>query len=353
LTWDLVRKVRELGNCIIINHYGPTETTIGALTFEVQEDDPDAGFASTVPIGRPIANGEAYILDRRLRPVPIGVAGEIYLGGAGLSQGYINQPEQSSLRFVSHPFSPGKRLYRTGDRGRMLPGGNIEFLGRGDNQVKIRGFRVEMGEIEVVISRHPSVRQAVVVAREARPGELILSAYVVLLEPTSPDTLQEYLREQLPEYMIPAELTFLETIPLLPNGKIDRQALLARVEAPPVRPRTLPRNPVEQRVWEIWSEVLKREDISVNDSFFGLGGHSLLATMVIARIRTSFDVQLPLRTIYQAPTIAGLAELVQQHLVEAQSDADLERALTELEQLSDAEVREMLEESERKGVAGV
>jgi amino acid adenylation domain-containing protein len=346
LSWDLVWKLHERGTCQVINHYGPTEVTIGVLTYDVAAGDQVASQSRTVPIGRPIANGEAYVLDRGQRPVPRGVPGEIYLGGAGLSRGYINQPGETALRFVRHPFRPAELLYRSGDRGRVLAGGAIEFLGRSDNQVKIRGFRIELGEIETVLLKHPLVRQAAVIARETQPGEKSLSAFLVLSEAVRAGGLEEYLRDRLPDYMIPARCHVLEKMPLLPNGKIDRQTLAEREQPGPERTFVAPRNAVEQGLAEIFAEVLKRKEIGIYDSFFELGGHSLVATMALSRLCAVFDVHLPLRTIFEAPTIAEMAEIIERIRGENESGEERARMLAELEQLSDEEVRKLLGEME-------
>jgi amino acid adenylation domain-containing protein len=345
-TWDMVRRVRKAGNCKIVNHYAPTEVTIGCLMYDVDENDPNAQYAATVPMGRPISNVDVYILDQHRRPVPLGVPGEIYIGGDGLSNGYVNQPAQTAERFVSHPFCPGKLVYRSGDRGRYLLDGNIESLGRADNQVKIRGFRVELAEIEAALSRHPSVRQAVVIAPEVQPGDRCLSAFVLTSGPDGSEDLRAYLRERLPDYMIPGEVRILDTLPLLPNGKTDRVALAALAQTRPEGAYAAPRNHVEKVIAKIWSEVLDRKEIGVHDNFFELGGHSLIATTVISRLRTAFDIELPLRTIFEHSTVAELAGFVQKAQQEAATAEEIARALAEVEELSEEEVRKLLNETE-------
>jgi amino acid adenylation domain-containing protein len=293
----------------VFDLYGPSEDTTYS-TFALRH--------STGPatIGRPIANTQVYILDHHLQPVSIGVAGELFIGGEGLARGYRNRPEATAEKFLPNPFSnePGHRLYRTGDSARYLPDGNIEFLGRIDNQVKIRGFRIELGEIETVLEQHSGVGQAVVLAWGDTSSDKQLVAYVVPSQALSPSTtkLRDFLTTKLPLYMVPSAFVFLEAIPLTPNGKIDRRALPAPDR---VRPETVTfvpaRNPIEEVVAGIWTEVLNLERIGVHDNFFELGGHSLLATRVISRLRRAFQRDFPLRLLFDAPTIASLAELIE------------------------------------------
>ena len=266
------------------------------------------------PIGQPINNTELYILNPHLQPVPVGVAGELLIGGVSLARGYLNRPDLTAERFVPNPFSekPGERLYRTGDLVRYLPDGNIEFLGRIDHQVKVRGFRIELGEIEATLVEHSSVRDAAVLAREDVPGDVRLAAYVV----AKPDTpinsgdLRSYLRERLPDYMVPSHFIMLDTMPLTPSNKVDRQALPAPDQSRPdlQSEYIAPRNEVEQKLAEICAALLNLKKVGVFDSFFDLGGHSLLATQFISRLRTTFEVELPLRSLFEKPTIAELAE---------------------------------------------
>jgi amino acid adenylation domain-containing protein len=346
LSWDLVERVARAGTCQIINHYGPTEATVGALTFGPIGGVVGRMSSATVPVGRPIANTRVYILDARMQPVPVGVAGELWIGGDGLAQGYLNQPEQTAERFIADPFRPeaGAQIYRTGDLARYLPDGNVEFLSRVDHQVKIRGFRVELAEIEAVLHRHPAVRQAIVTAIEERPGDQALAAYVVpsgTREP-APSELRAALAEYLPDYMIPSTFVFLDALPLTPNGKVDRTALPKPEEQRETGGFVAPRNPVEEALAGIWRETLGIERVGVTDDFFELGGHSLLATQLIMRIRSAFRVQLPLRAIFDAPTVGGLAEAVVE--VERMMDegAEVDQLLDELEDLSDDEVQRLL-----------
>jgi acyl-CoA synthetase (AMP-forming)/AMP-acid ligase II/acyl carrier protein len=297
------------------NLYGPTETTIWSAIFPVDKCQ------GLTPIGRPIANTQIYLLDSYLKPVPIGVAGELYIGGDGLARGYLNRPDLTAEKFIPNPFSdePGARLYRSGDLGRYLPEGNIEFLGRVDHQVKVRGFRIELGEIESVLGRHSGVREAVVVAREddeekLKPADKRLVAYVVFRQehPLTAHELRSFLKQKLPEYMVPSAFVFLERLPLTPNGKVDRRALPApdgsrpELESGYVAPQT----PVEEALTKIWEEVLKLERVGIHDNFFDLGGHSLVATQVMSRVRAALRVELPLRTLFERPTIAELSSVI-------------------------------------------
>jgi amino acid adenylation domain-containing protein len=345
--WDLIRKVRAAGRCAVINHYGPTETTVGSLTYRVPQDEKDFPATAAVPIGRPIANTQVYVLDSRRRPVPQGVPGELVIGGAGVAQGYLNQPEQSAAHFVPHPFAPeGERVYRTGDRVRMLADGAIEFLGRVDRQVKIHGFRVEPGEVEAVLQRHPAVRQAVVVGRTDKSDAAQLAAYLVPAagETLSVEALRNFLAERLPDYMVPAAFTPLDQLPLNANGKVDVAALPdpEQVRMAGARPFVAPRNPTEEKLAAIWKEVLGVEQVGVDDDFFALGGHSLLATQVISRVQAALGVLVPVRVLFEAPTVARLAEAVTQQTQPQPETQDVDALLAELENLSEEEVQRLL-----------
>lgn len=315
LSPDLVGRVRQLGaECQIINHYGPTETTVGSLTFTVPKELHDWETA-TVPIGRPIANTEVYILDDNLQPAPIGTPGELYIGGAGLARGYLNRPELTQERFVSDPFSgqPGARLYKTGDLARYLLDGNVEFIGRADDQLKIRGFRVELGEVQTLLAGHFAVRQTVVLARGDNDGDKHLVAYIVPTSPTSPSTdqLRDFLRDRLPDYMIPQSFVMLGKMPLTSNGKVDRNALpLPDDERLRADRFVAPRNELEEKLAVLWSEILRIPSVGVHDDFFALGGHSLAATRVISRVQKDFAVEVPLRAMFQGPTIAQLSDAI-------------------------------------------
>lgn len=345
VTWDLVQCVRDLGSCGVINHYGPTETTVGSLTYDVPTGGP-AVDSATVPIGRPIGNTQVYLLDSQQQPIPVGVAGELCIGGAGVTAGYLNQPEQTAERFIRDPFSSqaDARLYRTGDLARHLPDGNVEFLGRVDFQVKIRGFRVEPAEIESVLCRHSAVRQAVVVTRPDAAGERSLVAYIVpmTVRGLAVDELRGHLLQQLPDYMVPSAFVALDSLPLNANGKVDRRALPDPDDARLASTKTFtaPRNAMEAMLASIWAEVLGVEQVGVEDDFFELGGHSLLATQVVSRARTAFEVELPLRSLFESPTVAGLAAVIQQ--LRGGADDDLDRMMAELEDLPEEEVQRLL-----------
>lgn len=256
------------------------------------------------------------MLDEHLQPQPVGVKGELYIGGAGVARGYLNQPQLTTEKFIQNPFSnkPDSRLYKTGDLARYLPDGNIEFLGRSDDQVKIRGYRIELGEIEAVLSQHQSVRQAVVLVREDQPGDRRLVAYVVPHPAQTPSAseLRHFLKERLPEYMIPA-VVVLKTLPLTANGKVNRRLLPAPDQTRPELAATFvaPCTPLEEAIAEIWTNLLNLEQIGIYDNFFDLGGHSLLLTQLLAKVRDAFQVELPLRSLFAVPTIAGLAASIE------------------------------------------
>ena len=345
-TWELLEKIRKNGTCKVMNHYGPTET-MGCCTFVVDGHDFGDWKPGSIPLGRPMSNQKLYIVDRHLRPVPVGVPGELCMSGAGLTQGYFNQPQQTAEKFVPNPFSsePGARLYRTGDQARFLPDGNIEFLGRIDHQVKIRGFRVEPEEVEAVFKDHPEVKQALVVPEDSPEGEKLLAAYVIPAKGLDMSELHACLRQSLPEYMVPSRIVTLDSFPLNRNGKIDLPAL-AKLKAevrPPERDIVRPRNASEEQLAAIWREVLKQDRISIHDNFFELGGHSLLATQVISRIRNVFHVQLPIMDLLLSPTIAEVAEKISQAPRIGAEDEDTERLLRELENMSDEEAEKLLQ----------
>jgi thioesterase domain-containing protein/acyl carrier protein len=269
-----------------------------------------------VPIGKPVRNVQVYLLDPQLQPVPVGVPGELHIGGVGVGRGYLGQPGSTAEAFVPHPFSaePGARLYKTGDLARYLPDGTIEFLGRIDQQVKIRGFRVELGGIEVVLAHHPAVREAAVIVREDIPGDKRLVGYVV---PNGAQTgldgeLRNFLKTRLPYYMVPSAFVTLEDLPLTPSGKVDRRALPKpdRVRAVSQEEFTAPRNEIEVRLAQVWEELLDIRPVGVLDNFFELGGHSLLAVSLTAQIEEEFDVNVPLTILFQEPTIERLAEII-------------------------------------------
>lgn len=314
LTRNLVASIGELARtCEILNHYGPTETTVGSLTLLLRDFDWVRSPAATIPIGRPIANTQTYILDGLQQLVPPGVTGELYIAGGGVTAGYLNDSERSKERFVPNPFvnDPSARMYRTGDLARYHLDRNIEFLGRIDDQVKMRGFRIELGEIEAVLTANAAVKQATVIAREDEAGEKRLLAYVVPKSAVaiSSENLRAHLKELLPDYMIPASIILLSKLPLGPNGKIDRLAL-PEPELVVAKTYVAPATPTEEVVSIIWAEVLRRERVSTADNFFELGGHSLLATQVISRIRRSLSVDVPLRSLFETPTVAAIAKQI-------------------------------------------
>ncbi|HEY7167532.1 MAG TPA: non-ribosomal peptide synthase/polyketide synthase, partial [Candidatus Binatia bacterium] len=314
----------QLEQCTLHNQYGPSEShVVTAFTLTGPADS----WSALPAIGRPVSNTKIFLLDQNLNPVPVGIHGELYIGGEALARGYVNGPELTAEKFIPDPFSsePGARLYKTGDVARYLPDGNIEFLGRVDHQVKIRGYRIELGEVGATINQHPAVHESVVVVddalfdlkREPRdPGARRLIAYVVLSSDTDASVaeLRSFLREKLPDYMIPSSFVFLDALPLTPNGKLDRRALPAwngsRADSASIY--QTPRTPVEEMVAEIWREVLKVEQVGVEDNFFDLGGHSLLATQVMSRVRTVLRLEVPLRTMFETPTVAGVAEWIEQ-----------------------------------------
>lgn len=301
----------------LIHVYGPTENTTFSSYYCVEE----LPSATSLPIGIPIANTQIYILDAHLQPVPIGITGELYMGGEGLAREYLNRTELTAKNFITHSFSkkPKTRLYKTGDLARYLPDGNIEFLGRVDNQVKIRGFRIELSEIEAVLSQHPAVKETIVIAGEDVPDDKYLVAYIVPNQEQIPtqdvqsfaSLLRQFLKEKLPEYMMPRAYVILESLPLTPNGKVDRRAL--------PMPDTIsfnnqdyvpPRSQVEELLAQIWAKVLGKEQVGVHDNFFELGGHSLLATQLTSRIRDTFQMDLPVRNLFEAPTVEQLARYI-------------------------------------------
>jgi amino acid adenylation domain-containing protein len=320
----------------IWNLYGPTETAANAIVARLAPGD-------EVTIGQPISNTQAYVLDRYLQPVPVGVPGELYIGGDSLSRGYRNRPELTAEQFIPNPFSqePGARLYKTGDLARYRPDGNIEYLGRLDDQVKIRGFRIELGEIEGVLRQYPGVQEVVVLASGDEPGDPAaalgvgkrLVAYMVADQEHAPTTtaLRRYVQEKLPSYMMPSVFMRLDALPLTPTGKVDRQALPAPDWSKPELHGTFvsPRTPVETRLANIWAAVLGRERVGIHDDFFALGGHSLLATQVMSRLHSAFQVALPLPSLFETPTVAGLAETIEATLWAVQSAQATTMATTE------------------------
>ncbi|ADI04249.1 CDA peptide synthetase II [Streptomyces bingchenggensis BCW-1] len=296
----------------ITNHYGPTETTIGATDHTITPPTGGASPSGTVPIGRPMWNTHTYILDHALRPLPPGVAGELYIAGTQLARGYLNHPTLTAQRFIPNPYGPpGTRMYRTGDLARWNTNGTLEHLGRTDTQTKIRGFRIEPGEIEAVLTAHHAVDQAAVVVREDQPGDKRLIGYVVPAdkEAAALDTTEvlNLAKDRLPDYMVPSVLVVLERLPLTPNGKLDRNALPAPNHTASAS-RRAPRTPREETLCALFAEVLGIPEVGIDDDFFTLGGHSLLATRLVSRIRTVLGVELAIRALFKAPTVVGLGE---------------------------------------------
>lgn len=317
LSWDLVKRILDKERkCVVINEYGPTESTVGSAVAYI--DKIESEYLASASIGKPAANTTTYILNENLQVVPIGVPGEIYIGGSGLARGYLNRPDLTAERFISDPFSKeeGGRLYRTGDLARYLPNGEMEYLGRIDDQIKIRGFRIELGEIESVIGQFGDIRESVVTTREEQKGDKRLIAYVVSRSDSKiePAELRNFLREKLPDYMVPTAFVQLEKLPLTPNGKVDRKKL------PAPEKDTLsagdgfiaPRTETETKLAQIWSDLLGVDNIGVQDNFFELGGHSLLAIRMFSAVEESFRKSVPLATLFSAGTIEKLAEILDQ-----------------------------------------
>ena len=312
-TENIVRLFSRSKSRALHNEYGPSETHV-VTVFDLPNDTNQ--WPKHVPVGRPISNARIYVLDEEMGPVPVGVTGELYIGGAGVARGYLGRPGLTAERFVPDPFSgeSGARLYRTGDLARWLANGDLEFLGRADHQVKVRGFRVELGEVEAVLERHPEVTSAVVVAREDAPGDKRLVAYYTSRQHAKLGTsiLRSFLSRKLPDYMLPSTYVGLEKLPFTPNGKVDRKslpvpdALRPQIEDAFVAPRT----EMENALALVWAQVLNVDRVGANDNFFELGGHSLLATQVVSRIREDFGIEVPLRSIFEAPTVSRLAESV-------------------------------------------
>ena len=355
LSSELVNSFYQQQKAELCNLYGPTEAAIDASWWRCQ---PGCARAVT-PIGQPVSNAQMFILDKHLRLVPVGVTGELHIGGEGLARGYLNRPSLTAESFVPCPFggTPGARLYRTGDLARYLPDGSVEFVGRADGQVKIRGFRIELAEIEAVLARQPDVKACVALDEDDGFGSRRVVAYATLKPGAHPNVadLQAALARTLPQHMVPAAFVFLDEFPLLPNGKLDRAALRhARPRAAEVAEEEedgAPRTEVEEKLAKIWMEVLKLERLRVGDNFFALGGHSLLATQVVSRVRDTFGVELPLNRIFEAPTVATLAAGIEQLQAEGpagQSEAALQlggehsRLTERIDQLSEEEIDALL-----------
>jgi len=318
---SLVHRLRRLFNGEIYNMYGPTETTIWSTTYRVRE------LGITVPIGRPIANTQIYLLDEGLKPVNVGETGELFIGGDGVARGYWNRPELTSERFIDLPLLSLQRVYRTGDLARFLPNGDIEFLGRADNQIKLRGHRIELGEIEAILEQCPEVKQAVVVLREDREGDQRLVAYLVADSPASDTAIgfKRALELKLPETMVPSAFVFLSELPLTENGKIDRKTLL---KLPPPefqatsaagRSRSEPASEIEQIVARAWQEALGVSEVGVNENFFDLGAHSLAVAEVQAKLQNALGREISLVDLFQFSTVSSLSS----HLAGTESHSEI------------------------------
>lgn len=337
----------ETSSAKLHNQYGPTETTIDVLIWDCDGDTK----RRTVPIGRPIDNAQAYVLDSDLQPAPVGVIGELHIGGLPLARGYLNRADLTAEKFVPGPFSrkPGERLYKTGDLARYCEGGEIEYLERIDRQVKVRGFRVELGEVETVLSRHPDIKNAVVKAHSRSPLDNRLIAYVVGRN-LGMDDLNDYLRKELPEFMLPVAYVWLESLPVTSTGKLDRRALPDPDDSlRNQREYVAPRDPVEELLAGIWSKLLGVDRVGIHDDFFELGGHSLLITRVASQIRGTFSVDVPLRVLFDATTIGQLAVVIAAEQVRVADENEVARMLKEIRQLSPSEIRSILD-AENRGV---
>jgi acyl-coenzyme A synthetase/AMP-(fatty) acid ligase/acyl carrier protein len=328
----------------LIHGYGVTEAAVTSIVYPVSADLGDEANLPEIPIGRPMANTEAYLLDDRLQPAPLRIPSEMYLGGAGLARGYLNRPDLSAERFVPSPFGirPGSRLYRTGDLARSAPEGCLEFIGRIDRQIKIRGHRIEPVEIESVLMQVPSVSECVVIARSDEPDDKRLIAYLVLKEGAAETALElrRLMKQRLPAYLVPSSFVILESIPRSPQGKVDLHALPPpslhdlKLGAEYVAPAT----PIEEDVARIFGAALGIDDVGIYDDFFALGGHSLLAPQIVSRVNSAFRVELSIRALFDAPTVSGIVAAIVESQVGQSEDNVLSQMLAELEMLSDDEV---------------
>jgi amino acid adenylation domain-containing protein len=345
--WSLIERLRRLTpGCEIYNHYGPTETTVGAVAQLLEGEENER--AGLVGLGRPMGNMRAYVINEWMELAGVGEAGELYIGGSGVGRGYLGGAGQTAERYVPDPYSErgGERLYRTGDVARYRPDGEIEFLGRVDNQIKFHGHRVELNEIRFALNRHQQVKDSSIVVTKDKNGNDVIMAYYVSRQEIEHAQLREFLMGSVIEETIPNIFVHLKKLPLTLNGKINYQALPTLEEARRNMKRNIvaPRTPTEETLVGIWSQALGVEAVSVNDNFFELGGHSLLATRVITRIREYFNVELPLRIMFEEPTVAGLALAVTQMQLNEESDEKVERLITELKLMSADDIRRMLKQ---------
>ncbi|HST62509.1 MAG TPA: amino acid adenylation domain-containing protein, partial [Longimicrobium sp.] len=301
--WHVLKVRERFPHIRVVNGYGPTENTVFTTCYTI----PDGWSGTALPVGGPTPNTRVYVLDTALREVPLGVTGELFAAGDGLARGYLNRPALTAEKFVPDPFVPGARMYRTGDLGRWLPDGTIDFRGRIDTQVKIRGFRIEPGEVEALLRGQDGVGDSAVIVREDVPGDKRLVAYLV--GDADVEAIRARLRATLPDYLVPAAFVVVDALPLTPNGKLDRRALPAPDYA--AGEYVAPRTPTEEVLAGIWAEVLRLDRVGVEENFFDRGGHSLLATRVVSRIREAFGVELPLRALFEGPTVAQFAQTVE------------------------------------------
>jgi amino acid adenylation domain-containing protein len=338
LPGDVKRWMNVYGERVqLVNLYGPTETTMTKFFYVVQPSDRER---RSIPIGKPMEGARALVLDEKGIVCPPGRVGDIYIRTPFRSLGYYGQPELTSEVFIRNPFSqdPGDIIYKTGDLGRLLEDGNFEFLGRKDQQVKIRGVRIELGEIEGLLREHTSVKDTAVVDREDTSGHKYLCAYVVFSKEDQTDALRDFLSASLPEYMLPAAFVTLDKLPRTINGKVDRRALSTVQSVINMQTYVAPRTPVEVTLAGIWTRLLGIDQVGLNDNFFQIGGHSLLATQLISRVSESFNVGLPLRSLFDSPTIAGLALTITQAQVEQEDDEEMAQLLEEIKNLSDSAI---------------
>jgi acyl carrier protein len=337
----------------LVNMYGITETTVHVTYRALTMSDVNKSTGSI--IGKPMPDLQVYVLDPKQQPVPVGIPGELYVGGAGLSRNYLNRSELTAERFIPDPFSGevGARLYKSGDLARYLPNGDLEFLGRMDEQVKVRGYRIESGDIEAALNKCPGVRESVVTLHEDGHNDQQLVAYVVETDSGSLTTtrLHGFLKDLLPDYMVPALFVMLDILPLTANGKVDKRALPAPGQSRPELADAYvgPRSAIEEVLVGIWSEVLHVEQVGIFDNFFELGGHSLLATQVVSRVQDAFQIEVPLRSVFDEPAVAGFAVLMVQNLFEQEGDEDFAQLLQEVELLPEDQIKDLLKQDQKEG----